>query len=204
MFIVDHPSKYERRKEDSELSEEEAELRRLEDGEGEVEECEEGGDEAELGEEAESGPSNDDAALSSSDDDDEWAQASAADVSARARLCEPMLLDLDCGESGAAGGAGQGAGACSASRAEPRSAEYAGFTGRGDAEARAVRLIRELLHEQEMLPLETVERELQRQGLAARGGLESALLYLSACGFEWMVTDAGTEGGGTERGVALI
>ena len=83
-------------------------------------------------------------------------------------------------------------------------AEYAGFTGQGDAEARAVQLIRELLHEQEMLSLETVERELRRQGLAARGGLESTLLYLSACGFEWVVTDAGIGGGATERVVALI
>ena len=55
-----------------------------------------------------------------------------------------------------------------------------------------------------MLSLEAVERELHRQGLAARAGLESTLLYLSACGFEWMVTDAGIGGGATERVVALI
>lgn len=123
--------------------------------------------------------------------------------------CSTWIVSID---GNATSEAARETDAGSASGADPRTAMYADFTGRGDAEARAVQLIRKLVHEREMLPLEELERELHRHGLAIKeGGLgleRCTLCYLSGCGCatpdEWIVTDAGVEGGATERVVALI
>ena len=200
--------------EDSELSDEERELRRLEGG-GEVEECEE-----EQAAEGHSEPRHsaaaahhDEAVLSDNDDDEiEWQRHEAADGSEQVSTDMSELIDLSGALGNSVGGNRRRAGQGDARGDEQGVVAYAGFTGPGpDAEGRAVQLIRQLVYEREELPLAELERELRRQGLAlVEGGLglEETLRHLSDCGHaaphEWIVTDAGVGNGLTERVVALI